>query len=213
MQEANLGTFSHMIVRAHALLRDDENMLAAARRGARFVLADEFQDANFAQVTDSPAAHRAGAEHFCRGRSGSGHLPFPGRVECGIRIISQLFPATKFVALEKNHRSTTPVLRSAFALIEKNPPVFAKARAKFHTAVLRWSRRAIENAGDGAQAGGRCMWWCSRARMRKGRKCVATFAIRKRNRDANGRILRCFIVRIPTATIWSVSWRKRTSRS
>ena len=50
LAEENLGTFSHMITRAHALLHTDETVLAEARARARFILADEFQDANFAQV-------------------------------------------------------------------------------------------------------------------------------------------------------------------
>ncbi len=50
LAEENLGTFSHMITRAHALLHSDENILAEARARARFILADEFQDANFAQI-------------------------------------------------------------------------------------------------------------------------------------------------------------------
>ena len=50
LRDENLGTFSHMITRAHALLHGDESALAEARSRARFILADEFQDANFAQI-------------------------------------------------------------------------------------------------------------------------------------------------------------------
>src|SRR3974390_3108327 len=50
LQEDNLGTFGHMITRAHALLHGDKAILAEASSGARFILADEFQDANFAQI-------------------------------------------------------------------------------------------------------------------------------------------------------------------
>src|SRR5579864_2833393 len=50
LREDNLGTFGHMITRAHDLLRSDDQVLAGARAGARFILADEFQDANFAQI-------------------------------------------------------------------------------------------------------------------------------------------------------------------
>ncbi len=50
LREENLGTFAHMITRAYELLASDENLLAAERARARFVLVDEFQDANFAQI-------------------------------------------------------------------------------------------------------------------------------------------------------------------
>ncbi|HEY4961993.1 MAG TPA: UvrD-helicase domain-containing protein, partial [Terriglobales bacterium] len=48
----NLGTYSHVITRAVALLRDHSNAahLERAQRGARFVLIDEFQDSNVAQI-------------------------------------------------------------------------------------------------------------------------------------------------------------------
>ena len=50
LREDNLGTFGHMITRAHELLTSDETLLAAERARARFILVDEFQDANFAQI-------------------------------------------------------------------------------------------------------------------------------------------------------------------
>src|ERR1700691_2917102 len=50
LREENLGTFAHMITRAHDLLTSDEGLLTAERGRTRFILVDEFQDANFAQI-------------------------------------------------------------------------------------------------------------------------------------------------------------------
>ena len=50
LREENYGTFGHMIIRAHQLLTSDETLLAGERARARFILVDEFQDANFAQI-------------------------------------------------------------------------------------------------------------------------------------------------------------------
>src|SRR5580698_4575657 len=50
LREQNLGTFGHMITRAHDLLRADLALLSREREHARFILVDEFQDANFAQI-------------------------------------------------------------------------------------------------------------------------------------------------------------------
>src|SRR5207249_3075485 len=50
LDEENLGTFSHMITRAYALLQADPKLLAQEQQKTRFILVDEFQDANFAQV-------------------------------------------------------------------------------------------------------------------------------------------------------------------
>src|SRR5579864_3576457 len=46
----NYGTFGDMIVRAVELLRNDARVLEKQRAGARFILIDEFQDSNAAQI-------------------------------------------------------------------------------------------------------------------------------------------------------------------
>jgi DNA helicase-2/ATP-dependent DNA helicase PcrA len=125
LEEENLGTFSHMIVRAHALLHNDEKVLAEARARARFVLADEFQDANFAQI--KILARLAGSDRniFAVGDPDQAIYRFRGASSAAFHLFQRHFPGTGLVILEKNRRSTTPILRSAFALIAKNPPVFA----------------------------------------------------------------------------------------
>src|SRR6202035_2581419 len=124
--EENLGTFSHMITRAHALLHGDETVLAEARARARFILADEFQDANFAQ--NQILARLAGAEGniFVVGDPDQSIYRFRGASSAAFELFDRHFPQAKRVVLEKNRRSTTPILRSAFALIDKNPPVFSR---------------------------------------------------------------------------------------
>ena len=67
LREDNLGTFSHMITRAHDLLHSDDNVLAEARARARFILADEFQDANFAQIRILAGLAGSGANIFAVG--------------------------------------------------------------------------------------------------------------------------------------------------
>jgi len=126
LREENLGTFSHMITRAHALLHGDENVLAEARARARFILADEFQDANFAQI--QLLSRLAGPEGniFAVGDPDQSIYRFRGASSAAFELFDRHFPNAKRVVLEKNRRSTTPILRSAFALIDKNPPVFAK---------------------------------------------------------------------------------------
>jgi DNA helicase-2/ATP-dependent DNA helicase PcrA len=124
LAEENLGTFSHMITRAHALLHSDENILAQARARARFILADEFQDANFAQI--QILARLAGPEGniFAVGDPDQAIYRFRGASSAAFQLFDRHCPGAKRVVLEKNRRSTTPILRSAFALIDKNPPVF-----------------------------------------------------------------------------------------
>jgi len=124
--EENLGTFSHMIIRAHALLHRDENVLAEARARARFILADEFQDANFAQIQILARLAGVDGNIFAVGDPDQAIYRFRGASSAAFELFDRQFPNARRVVLEKNRRSTTPILRSAFALIDENPPVFAK---------------------------------------------------------------------------------------
>jgi len=144
LEEENLGTFSHMITRAHALLEANDNVLAAARARAKFILADEFQDANFAQI--KILARLAGDEGniFAVGDPDQAIYRFRGASSAAFDLFQRHFPDSKLVVLEKNRRSTTAILRSAFALINENPPVFS---AHKHGA-LAYKRSPLQSARD-----------------------------------------------------------------
>jgi DNA helicase-2/ATP-dependent DNA helicase PcrA len=144
LQEENLGTFSHMITRAHDLLGNDENVLAAARSRARFILADEFQDANFAQIKILAHLAGPGGNIFAVGDPDQSIYRFRGASSAAFELFHRNFPAAKLVVLEKNRRSTTPILRTAFALIDKNPPVFAN---QAHSS-LRYDRAPLQSARE-----------------------------------------------------------------
>jgi DNA helicase-2/ATP-dependent DNA helicase PcrA len=124
LRQDNLGTFGHMITQAHALLEENAELLAVERRRARFILADEFQDVNFAQV--KILEKLAGEERnvFAVGDPDQAIYRFRGASSAAFGLFQQHFPEAKMVVLEKNRRSTTPILKSAFALISKNPDVF-----------------------------------------------------------------------------------------
>jgi DNA helicase II / ATP-dependent DNA helicase PcrA len=126
LREENLGTFSHMITHAHSLLHEDAAVLAEARAGARFILVDEFQDANFAQVNILARLAGDEANIFAVGDPDQAIYRFRGASSAAFELFHRRFPSPKLVVLGKNRRSTTPILRSAFALIDKNPPVFAR---------------------------------------------------------------------------------------
>ena len=153
LQAENLGTFSHMITRAYELLRQDSQLLARQQALARFILVDEFQDANFAQV--KILSRLAGEERnvFAVGDPDQAIYRFRGASSAAFGLFHRHFAGARLVVLEKNQRSTTPILRCSFALIEKNPPVFAGsglgnpvAQPTYRRSVLRSAReeRALE---------------------------------------------------------------------
>lgn len=143
LQEENLGTFSHMITRAHALLQSDESVLSEARRGARFILADEFQDANFAQIRILSRLAGADGNLFAVGDPDQSIYRFRGASSEAFELFYRNFPAAKRVVLEKNRRSTTAILQTAFAVIKDNPPVFSRQKdggTAYHRAPLQSAR-------------------------------------------------------------------------
>ncbi|MGO8810775.1 MAG: ATP-dependent helicase [Candidatus Sulfotelmatobacter sp.] len=124
LREDDYGTFSHMITRAHELLVNDTNLLAAERARARFILVDEFQDANFAQIEILATLAGKSGNVFAVGDPDQGIYRFRGASSAAFHLFRGHFPEAKLVILGKNRRSTTPILQCAFALIDKNPPVF-----------------------------------------------------------------------------------------
>jgi DNA helicase II / ATP-dependent DNA helicase PcrA len=148
LEEENFGTFSHMITRAHALLHSDENVMAEVRSRARFILADEFQDANFVQIKILARLAGADGNIFAVGDPDQAIYRFRGASSAAFELFHRQFSQAKLVVLEKNRRSTTPILRSAFALIDENPPVFAR----HSDGALAYRRVPLQSAREEAAA-------------------------------------------------------------
>ncbi|MGA8438149.1 MAG: ATP-dependent DNA helicase [Candidatus Sulfotelmatobacter sp.] len=142
LREDNYGTFSHMITRAHELLVNDEDLLASARARARFILVDEFQDANFAQIEVLAALAGNAGNVFAVGDPDQAIYRFRGASNAAFHLFRRHFPESKFVVLGQNRRSTTPILQCAFAIIDKNPPVFGTTER----AALVYRRTPLQSA-------------------------------------------------------------------
>src|SRR5437868_6788671 len=124
LAEQNLGTFGHMMTKAHELLKQDSDLLALERRHAGFILIDEFQDANFAQVKILELLAGDERNVFAVGDPDQSIYQFRGASSEAFGLFRRHFQAAKLLVLGKNQRSTTPILKCAFALVQKNPPVF-----------------------------------------------------------------------------------------
>jgi DNA helicase II / ATP-dependent DNA helicase PcrA len=131
LRAENLGTFGHMMTRAHELLANDEKLLAAERARNQFILVDEFQDANFAQIKILAALAGSVANVFAVGDPDQAIYRFRGASSAAFHLFRRHFPEAGLVVLGRSRRSTTPILQCAFALIDKNPPVFAAGEQGF----------------------------------------------------------------------------------
>jgi len=139
----NLGTFGHMITRAYELLRQEPELLAREREHACFILVDEFQDANFAQV--KLLQYLAGEERniFAVGDPDQAIYRFRGASSAAFALFQHSFQGARIVALEKNRRSTAHILKCAYALISRNPASFSGTNA-----ALRYKRAPLISARE-----------------------------------------------------------------
>ncbi len=144
LREKNLGTFGHMITRAHDLLTSDENLLAGERARFPFILVDEFQDANFAQIKILSTLAGTEANVFGVGDPDQAIYRFRGASSAAFHLFLRNFPQTKLVVLGKNRRSVTPILQCAFAVVDKNPPVFAAKES----GALAYRRTPLQSARE-----------------------------------------------------------------
>ena len=123
----NLGTYSHVITRAIALLRGDEcaEHLERARQGARFVLIDEFQDSNVGQIELTRLLAGETANVFAVGDPDQAIYRFRGATAGTFDHFLRTFGVdrVKRVTMSENRRSTDFILRSAYSVIERNPEI------------------------------------------------------------------------------------------
>lgn len=151
LRAKNLGTFGHMITGAYYLLKNDPALLEEERRRTRFLLVDEFQDANFAQVEILSLLAGEAANLFIVGDPDQAIYQFRGASSEAFSLFVRHFPAAKFVALEQNRRSLSPILRCAFGIVNENPPVFAPEKANRAEKASRAEKTTTAEKGSAAE--------------------------------------------------------------
>jgi len=142
--EKNLGTFGHMITKAYQLLKDDSTLLAEERLRTRFVLVDEFQDANFAQVEILSLLAGTAANVFAVGDPDQAIYQFRGASSEAFTLFMRNFPAARVVVLGKNRRSLSPILRCAFGIVNENPAVFGQTLSQKGNSIS-YQRAALQS--------------------------------------------------------------------
>jgi len=148
LHDGNLGTFSHMITRAYGLLDSDPVVLAEQQRRARFILVDEFQDANFAQVKILSLLATGDRNVFAVGDPDQAIYRFRGASSAAFELFQRNFPNPRLVVLGKNQRSTSPILRAAFSVIDKNPNILAHGYGNGSSSTLAYGRQGLVSARE-----------------------------------------------------------------
>lgn len=142
----NLGTYGHVIRRAIDLLRDPKNSvhLNRARRAARFVLIDEFQDSNIAQIELARLLGGEWANVFAVGDPDQAIYRFRGATAGTFDHFLKTFGVrrVKRVSMLENRRSTQVILKSAYSVITQNPQITSVELPGGE----RWDRQPLQHA-------------------------------------------------------------------
>ena len=123
LAQDGLGTFGAIITRAIDLLRAKPDVLAAERASAKFILIDEFQDSNSAQIELAHLLAGEAQNVFAVGDPDQAIYRFRGASDAAFEAFLQRFRGVKAVYLEENQRSTSHILGCAHAAISRNPEI------------------------------------------------------------------------------------------
>ncbi len=145
LEENRLLTFGALVSRAAALLQREPETLARERAHARFLLIDEFQDSNHAQIelTRLLAGHAQNV--FAVGDPDQAIYHFRGASSAAFNEFSTVFNRLEqknIVNLAENQRSTQNILDCAFVAINSNPRLTQEGSR------LRFDRERLVSARD-----------------------------------------------------------------
>ena len=120
IEEAGCSNLGSLISETVRLFDREPETLQGQRSKFRFVLVDEFQDSNFAQVE---LLRRLVAPHLnitAVGDDDQAIYRFRGAAHGAFEMFHRAFPGAKVVNLYRNYRSTRRVLRASGVVIGKN---------------------------------------------------------------------------------------------
>jgi DNA helicase II / ATP-dependent DNA helicase PcrA len=121
LRACNAVDFDDLILLTLKLFAEHADVLQACREKYQYVMVDEYQDTNAAQlklVHDLTAAHR----NLCVvGDDDQSIYGWRGAETANLLELEKHFPSVKVVKLEQNYRSTNTILSAANAVIKNNP--------------------------------------------------------------------------------------------
>jgi len=119
-ERAGLVDFAELLLRAHELWLQNEELLEHYRHRFRHLLVDEFQDTNTIQYAWLRVLAGQSGHTFFVGDDDQSIYAWRGaRIE-NIQRYPKDFPGTRIIRLEQNYRSTANILNAANALIANN---------------------------------------------------------------------------------------------
>ncbi len=117
---SGLVDFAELLLRAHELLRDNEDLLQFYQDRFKQVHVDEFQDTNTIQYAWLRLLTEGKDNLFVVGDDDQSIYGWRGAKIENLQNFQSHYPNHQLIKLEQNYRSTGNILKSANALIDKN---------------------------------------------------------------------------------------------
>ena len=112
--------FDDLLVRSVRLLEQKPDVLALLKRSIRHLLIDEYQDTNRIQARLVTLLSGTEGNLFAVGDEDQSIYRWRGAEVGNILEFTKAFPTAKTVRLERNYRSTAPILSAAGAVVAEN---------------------------------------------------------------------------------------------
>jgi len=122
LAEAGLVDFGDQIFRTLELLRASPSLLAKLRARYRYILVDEFQDTNHAQLEMLRLVAGDAPNITVVGDDDQAIYRWRGAAAANLLAFRDLYPGCREVVLVENHRSSQPILDAAARLVSYNNP-------------------------------------------------------------------------------------------
>jgi DNA helicase-2/ATP-dependent DNA helicase PcrA len=120
LRALNAADFGDLLLHMTEILRTRPDVLADYQRRFRFILVDEYQDTNLVQYLWLRLLAQSHRNICCVGDDDQSIYSWRGAEVENILRFEHDFPGARIVRLERNYRSTQPILAAAAALIAHN---------------------------------------------------------------------------------------------
>jgi len=132
LSELNAADFGDLLLYTTEILRTHPDVLASYHRLFRYILVDEYQDTNLVQYYWLRLLAQAERNICCVGDDDQSIYSWRGAEVENILRFEKDFPGAKLIRLERNYRSTAPILAAAAGLIAHNAGRLGKTLQSGH---------------------------------------------------------------------------------
>lgn len=132
MAKNNMLDFADLIYKSVELLKQGSAVRKEVQNKYKYILIDEFQDTNYAQIELMKVLVGEETSLTVVGDDDQSIYRFRGATVGQMEMFKSIYTDTKIITLTDNFRSTQPILDNAYALIQHNNPHRLEHSAKIN---------------------------------------------------------------------------------